>query len=111
MTSGELAGSERDREPTGTARRHRTRRGAGHAVRIAVGAVVGAIAGAIASVNIVIFSGIDDGYEATPAQVFDENPLVGVVAATALIVCIVVGVVVGSRIGGTEPDSPHDPAP
>lgn len=67
--------------------------------RTVLGGAVGAIVGAITSVNIVIFSGIEDGYEATPAQVFDENPVIGMVATLTLIGCILGGAVVARRNG------------
>lgn len=65
--------------------------------RRVLGGAVGALVGAIAAVNIVIFSGIEDGYEATPAQVFDESPVVGIIAALAFCVCIGIGALVAGR--------------
>ena len=66
-------------------------------IRVVFGAVVGLVVGAIASVNVVIFSGIEDGYEATPAQVFGENALVGVIAVIVLIAGPVIGVIIAVR--------------
>ncbi|MDX2342382.1 MAG: hypothetical protein QNL12_00920 [Acidimicrobiia bacterium] len=51
---------------------------------IFVGGVAGLLIGMVLAVNIVIFSGIDGGYEASPAEVFAENPIVGTVAAIVL---------------------------
>jgi hypothetical protein len=54
-------------------------------VDIAFGTLAGGIVGAILAVNVVIYPGIDDGYEASVRQVFDEKPAVGVLAATVLV--------------------------
>ena len=51
----------------------------------AVGGVIGGILGAIVAVNFVIYAGIDDGYEATIAEVFRQNTFVGLVTIALLI--------------------------
>jgi hypothetical protein len=64
---------------------------------VAVGGVVGGITGAIAAVNFVIFSGIDGGYEASIAEVFRQNTLVGIVTLAILGFGPVCGVVIRRR--------------
>ena len=46
-----------------------------------------------AAVNIVIFGGIERGYEASIGEVFNERPFVGVLAALAFMICTAGGVV------------------
>ncbi len=65
--------------------------------RVVFGALIGLVLGAIASINVVIFSGIEDGYEATPAQVFEENALVGTIAVLVLGAGPLLGVLVALR--------------
>ena len=67
------------------------------AIRVVFGAVVGLVAGAIVSINVVIFGGIEDGYEASVAQVFEENVFVGVIAALVLVAGPVIGVIIALR--------------
>ncbi len=64
---------------------------------LTVGASIGAIVGAIAAVNIVIFGGIDRGYEAGLSEVFEQNPLVGGLAAIAFATGTIGGVVIMRR--------------
>lgn len=59
-----------------------------------VGGLLGLIVGAIVSVNIVIYSGVDRGYQATPSEVFAHSPLVGMLAVLALVAGPVAGVFV-----------------
>lgn len=44
-----------------------------------VGAVLGLVVGAIVAVNVQIFSGVTDGYEASLAEVWDHSRLVALV--------------------------------
>lgn len=67
------------------------------ATRVLVGAVLGLVAGAIVSINVVIFSGIEDGYEASVTEVFEQNALVGVIAALVLGAGPVIGVIIALR--------------
>jgi hypothetical protein len=64
---------------------------------VVFGFVIGLVLGAIASVNVVIFSGIEDGYEAWPFEVFEENALVGVIAIVVLVAGPVIGVIIALR--------------
>ena len=65
--------------------------------RLLLGAIVGFVAGAIVAVNLVITAGIEDGYEASPAEVFEENVIVGVAAAIIIIAGPVAGAIVAHR--------------
>jgi hypothetical protein len=49
-----------------------------------IGGVVGGLLGGIAAVNLVIFSGIEPGYEATIPEIFAQNTLVGVLTLVLL---------------------------
>jgi uncharacterized membrane protein len=64
-------------------------------VDIAIGTVIGAVVGMIAAVNLVIFVGIEEGYEASIGDVFRQNAAAGV----ATIVLVVFGPVVGGLLG------------
>jgi hypothetical protein len=66
-------------------------------IRSVFGAGVGLVAGLIASINVVIFGGIDAGYEATPIEVFEENVLVGMIALLVLVAGPIVGITVALR--------------
>lgn len=57
-----------------------------------VGGVAGGVVGAVAAVNIVIFTGIDGGYEASLPEVFRQSPAVGVVTVLVLLAGPVFGV-------------------
>ena len=50
----------------------------GGSIDVGLGGILGGIVGAIVAVNLVIFGGIDDGYEASLPEVFTQNPSVGV---------------------------------
>jgi hypothetical protein len=67
-------------------------------VDIVVGGIVGGITGAIAAVNFVISVGIDDGYEASIAEVFRQNTIAGVMTVAILGLGPVCGVVVARRL-------------
>ncbi|WP_299441410.1 hypothetical protein [uncultured Phycicoccus sp.] len=69
--------------------RSRTR---GWVVDVLLGGIPGAVLGGIVAVNVVIFSGIDRGYEASIAEVFRENAVVGVVTVLVLLAGPVLGV-------------------
>jgi len=53
--------------------------------------------GAIVAVNIVIYSGIDGGYEATPIEVFEEKPAVGLASIFVVVICAISGAGVAAR--------------
>ena len=65
--------------------------GAGAAL---LGALLGGIVGAVLAVNIVIFAGVEGGYEASPSDVFDQRP----VAALTILAVLVFSPVVGAFV-------------
>ena len=64
------------------------------------GAAVGAVVGAIVAVNIVIFSGIERGYETSLLEVYRQRPLIGVIVTVVLIAGPIAGVIVARRTAG-----------
>lgn len=81
--------------------------------RMLFGAVVGAVVGAIAAVNVVIFSGMEEGYETSLPEVFRQNSLVGVAAVGLLVAGPIVGAFVARRrrpVVIVEATSDHIPA-
>jgi hypothetical protein len=83
----------------------------GWAVDIIVGGLTGAVVGAILAVNVVIFSGIEDGYEASPGDVFEQNMIAGVLVVASLVAAPVFGVVALRRLrrSRTKPKRPDQP--
>jgi hypothetical protein len=63
-----------------------------------LGGLVGVIAGAIVAVNVVIYAGIEGGYEATIGEVFEQNVLVGVLAVATFLAGPVLGVLIAGRL-------------
>ncbi len=57
-----------------------------------VGGGLGLLVAGIIAVNLVIFSGIDVGYEASIAEVFDYNPVVGVMVVAVLVLGPALGI-------------------
>jgi hypothetical protein len=57
-----------------------------------VGLSVGGVIGAVLAVNLVIYAGIDRGYEASIRDVFTQSPVVGVLTVTILVAGPVIGV-------------------
>lgn len=64
---------------------------------ILVGGVVGGVVGAIAAVNFVIYVGVEGGYEASLADVFRHNTLMGIATVAILVSGPLLGVVVARR--------------
>ena len=64
---------------------------------ILLGGIIGGVTGAIVAVNFVIFSGIDDGYEASIPAVFRQNVLIGFVTVAVLLAGPVLGIVMARR--------------
>lgn len=65
----------------------------GWIIDIVAGVTIGALVSAIVAVNVVIFAGIDDGYEASLSEVFAQNKLVGVLTVGILFAGPILGVV------------------
>lgn len=59
--------------------------------RGAIGAVLGFVVGAVVAVNVQIFSGVTDGYEASLAEVWDHSPFVTLVIVGLWVAGPVVG--------------------
>ncbi|MDF1595218.1 MAG: hypothetical protein P1T08_03845 [Acidimicrobiia bacterium] len=62
------------------------------------GAIIGLMIGGIVAVNLVIFAGVDQGYEASLPEVFETNVLLGITTVAILTAGPIVGFVVASRI-------------
>ncbi|HSJ83150.1 MAG TPA: hypothetical protein VLA91_04965 [Acidimicrobiia bacterium] len=65
---------------------------------LTVGGLVGGLVGAIAAVNFVIYTGIEQGYEASLAEVFQHNLIAGIVTVMILIAGPVLGVLTARRL-------------
>lgn len=79
----------------------------GWLVDVLVGGIVGGVTGAIVAVNVVIFSGVDRGYEASLREVFGHSPFLGVVVVMVLAAGPVLGVLVARRQRGRRSHSPR----
>ena len=55
------------------------------------GAIIGTAVGAVIAVNLVIFSGIDSGYESSITDVFAYNDFVGIIVVAVLAAGPIVG--------------------
>lgn len=66
-------------------------------IDVVVGGLLGGLAGAIVAVNVVIYTGIEDGYEASLADVFAQNTLVGLLTVGLLLAGPIVGVTMARR--------------
>lgn len=62
-----------------------------------VGVILGGVISAIVAVNVVIYAGIEDGYEASIGDVFDESLLIGLVTVAILVGGPILGVVLMRR--------------
>lgn len=57
-----------------------------------VGVILGGVISAIVAVNVVIYAGIEDGYEASIGDVFDESLVIGLVTVAILVGGPILGV-------------------
>jgi len=73
-----------------------------------IGGILGGIIGAVAAVNVVIFSGIEQGYEATLGEVFGRSIWLGVIVVSILISGPLTGIAVlrKRRTSNRRSDSP-----
>lgn len=62
------------------------------------GVTVGGMVGAVAAINFVIFIGMDDGYEASIADVFRQNLTAGSMTVTILVLGPLLGVIIARRM-------------
>jgi hypothetical protein len=70
----------------------------GWLVDLAVGGLVGGLVGAIAAVNFVIYTGIEQGYEASIGEVFQHSLIAGIVTVMILVAGPVAGVLTARRL-------------
>ena len=70
----------------------------GWLVDVAVGGLVGGLVGAVAAVNFVIYTGIEQGYEASLVEVFQHSLIAGIVTVMILIAGPVLGVLTARRL-------------
>lgn len=79
--------------------RDRTRSPVGvRAIALLIGAALGAVIGAIIAVNLLIFSGIEGGYEASLSDAFDQRPWVAITIVVVLTAAPAVGAVAALRL-------------
>jgi hypothetical protein len=64
---------------------------------LTVGGLVGGLVGAVAAVNFVIYTGIEQGYEASLTEVFEYSPVAGIVTVAILVAGPVLGVLAARR--------------
>jgi hypothetical protein len=69
----------------------------GWIVDIVVGGLIGGFLGAIVAVNVVIFSGIERGYQSGITEIFEYNAVLGVLVLSILVGGPVLGVVLARR--------------
>lgn len=74
----------------------------GWLVDLAVGGLVGGLVGAIAAVNFIIWTGIEQGYEASLTEVFQYSIIAGMVTVMILIAGPIMGVVTARRLRRTR---------
>ena len=70
----------------------------GWLVDLTVGGLVGGLVGAVAAVNFVIYTGIEQGYEASLVEVFQYSLNAGIVTVMILIAGPVLGVLTARRL-------------
>ena len=64
----------------------------------AIGAILGFAVGAIIAVNVVITAGVDQGYEASLPEIFEESIFLGIVTVAILAAGPVLGVIIAYRL-------------
>ena len=69
----------------------------GWIVDICGGGLIGGVLGAIVAVNVVIFSGIERGYESGITEVFSYNALLGLIVSSILFAGPILGVMLARR--------------
>lgn len=75
-------------------------------IDLVVGGIAGGVVGAIAAVNVVIYAGIERGYEATIPEVFRESFWVGAVVVAILGAGPLVGVWIARRVRNQRTSGP-----
>jgi hypothetical protein len=67
-------------------------------IDLVVGGFAGGVVGAVVAVSVVIYTGIDRGYEATIPEVFRESVLTGLVVVAILVAGPLIGVLTARRV-------------
>ena len=62
-----------------------------------LGGIAGGVVGAIVAVNLVIYSGIEGGYQASIPDIFEENVVIGVVTVAILVGGPIAGIAVARQ--------------
>jgi hypothetical protein len=70
----------------------------GWVIDVVLGGSIGGVIGAIAAVNVVIYSGIEGGYQATLPEVFRQNLVVGLLTVAILVGTPALAVVFARRV-------------
>lgn len=65
---------------------------------VVVGGLTGGIVGTVAAINFVIYTGIQQGYEASLVEVFQHSLIAGIVTVMILVAGPVLGVVTARRL-------------
>lgn len=65
---------------------------------VVVGGISGGLVGAVVAVNLVIYSGMERGYETTIPEVFRESAWIGSLVVAILVASPVVGVWIARRL-------------
>jgi uncharacterized membrane protein YccC len=63
-----------------------------------IGAILGFAVGAIIAVNVVITAGVDQGYQASLPEIFEENVFLGIMTVLILAAGPVLGVIIAHRL-------------
>lgn len=66
-------------------------------VDIGVGGLVGGLVALIGAWNLMIYLGVEDGYEASLGEAFQHSPIVGTVVAAVLVAGPVTGISIARR--------------
>jgi ABC-type antimicrobial peptide transport system permease subunit len=66
-------------------------------IDVLAGVLVGGIVGGMVGVNVVIYSGLERGYETTLPEVFEANVVLGIIVVTVLVVFPALGVLMARR--------------
>ena len=75
---------------------------------LVVGGLTGGLVGAVVAINFVIYTGIQQGYEASLVEVFQHSLIAGIVTIMILVAGPVLGVVVARRLRRTRGRSNQD---
>jgi multisubunit Na+/H+ antiporter MnhB subunit len=70
----------------------------GRLLDVVVGGLTGGLVGAVVAINFVIYTGIEQGYEASLVEVFQHSLIAGIVTVIILVAGPVLGVVTARRL-------------